>query len=102
MLEQRSCLETIDLGQRQRSGLNKTDGLSGQRTRRKLDIYALIATFLKIQVQLIICHLLRLRGQEFEQFDLLLLQAKPIIVTVYQTGQGLIYQLLPTNLPLPH
>ena len=102
MLEQRSCLETIDLGQRQRSGMNKTDRLSGQRTRRKLDIYALIATFLKIQVQLIICHLLRLRGQEFEQFDLLLLQAKPIIVTVYQAGQGLIYQLLPANLPSPH
>ena len=101
MLVSRRYLETIGRGQLQRNGLNKTDGLFYQRARRKLDIYALIAPCLTVQVYQIIYQLLRLNGQEYEQFDLLLHQAKPIILTVYQADQALIYQRLPANLPSP-
>ena len=101
MLGQRSCLETIGPSQCQHNGLNKTDGLFYQRARRKLDIYALIVPCLTVQIYPIIYHLLRLNGQEYEQFDLLLHQAKPIIVTVYQADQPLIYQPLLANLLSP-
>ena len=101
MLGQRICLETIGPGQRQHNGLNKTDGLCYQRAHRKLDIYALIVPCLTVQIYPIIYHLLRLNGQEYEQFDLLLHQAKPIIVMVYQADQGLIYQHLRASLPSP-
>ena len=102
MLGQRTCLETIDPGLRRHNGLNKTDGLFYQHARRKLDICALIAPCLTVQVYQIIYQLLRLNGQEYEQFDLLLHQAKPIVVKVYQADQGLIYQPLLANLPSPN
>ena len=102
MLGKCSCLETIGLGQHQRSEMNKTGVLFDQRARRRLDIYALISPCLIIQFHLIIYQLLRVTRQEYEQFDLLLHRTKPIVLTVYQADQEPIYRPRLANLPSPN